>query len=435
MINKYVLRDMSAEEVTKLCMRSETDISAIRERVRPIIAEVRNQGDQALRKFTRDFDKVDISSHPIEVMRDEFETARSKLPEEVSSAIDSAAANIRRFHEAQMPQQMWFKQMSEGVLAGEKITPISSVGLYVPRGKGSFPSIMLMIGIPAVVAGVREIVVCTPPTETGVIDAATLYAASVVGIERVFRVGGAQAIAAMAYGTESVPKVRKVMGPGNTYVSAAKRELIGLLDIGVPAGPSEAIILADGSVPSIIAAHDLLIEAEHGPDSSALLVTASASYAEEVERLLPGLIEQLPRQRREYCEAVLSGYGGIVIAPDMEAAIEFVNQYAPEHMEILTSNPFVVLPAIQNAGEILMGAYTPVTLGNFSLGINATLPTGGFAHTYSCVTVFDFLKRSSIGFATKSGFPEIASTAKILAEYEGFSAHANAIAIRQRGDS
>jgi histidinol dehydrogenase len=432
MINRFVLASMNADAVTALCRRSEIDISAIREIVRPVIASVKADGDAALVAYTRQFDGVDISGKPLEVSEAEFDAACAALPDEIKRAIDAAADNIRRFHEAQMPEEMWFKEITKGVMAGEKITPITSIGLYVPRGKGSFPSVMLMLAIPAVVAGVQDVIVCTPPAKDGSVDHASLYAAKISGIRRVFRIGGAQAIAAMAHGTQSVPRMRKCLGPGNAYVSAAKRELYGVLDVGVPAGPSESIILSDGTVSPRIAAMDLIIEAEHGPDSCALLVTSSASFADAVEKILPELIDALPPERKTYCEKVLGGYGGIVVAPDMDRAVEFVNRFAPEHLEVLTAEPFALLPSIRNAGEILLGEHSPITIGNFCLGVNAILPTGGFAHTFSCVTVFDYLKRTSIGYVTADGYKRLAPIAKTLAEYEGFPAHAAAISGRAK---
>ena len=432
MIRKYSLSEMSSHEIRTLCARSESDIRAIRERVRPILDDVRDFGDKSLIKYTREFDGVDISTVPLEVTPSEIAAAADALAPNVRKAIDLAARNIRCFHEAQLPQPMWLKEVSPGVLAGEKITPITSVGLYVPRGKGCFPSVMLMLAIPAVVAGVPDVIVCTPPAKDGGADHASLYAASISGVRRIFRVGGAQAIAAMAFGTETVPRMRKVLGPGNTYVSAAKRELYGVLDVGIPAGPSEAIILTDGSVPARIAAHDLLIEAEHGPDLASLLVTTSAAVAAEVEQLLPRLIEQLPLERQQYCSHVMANYGGIVLAKDLDSAVNFINEFAPEHLEVMTSDPFSLLTKIVNAGEILLGSRAPITIGNFCLGVNAILPTGGFAHTFSCVTIFDYLKRTSIGYLTEEGYRELAPIAKILAEYEGFSAHASAIEERDR---
>jgi histidinol dehydrogenase len=269
--------------------------------------------------------------------------------------------------------------------------------------------------------------VCTPPTPEGGVDDASLYTARLCGIRDVYKVGGSQAIAAMAFGTETVPRVNKVIGPGNIYVSAAKRLLYGKIDVGTPAGPSESIILCDELTNPKTAALDLLIEAEHGPDSTALLVTHSKQLAEKVKNILPSLIDELPEERQKFCKAVLSNYGGIMITPDLNASIAFVNDFAPEHMEVLVKDPLAALQKINNAGEILLGPYTPITLGNFSLGVNAILPTGGFAKTFSCVTVFDFLKRSSIGFVTAEGYEKLKDVARKFAQYEGFSAHANAV--------
>jgi histidinol dehydrogenase len=286
---------------------------------------------------------------------------------------------------------------------------------------------MLMLCIPAVIAQVPKVIVCTPPTADGGVDDASLFTAEICGVKDVYKVGGAQAIAAMAYGTERIPKVHKVLGPGNSYVSAAKRLLYGAIDVGTPAGPSESIILCDETVDPRIAALDLLIEAEHGPDSTALLVTHSREVADQVQSLLPNLINDLPEERKNFCQAVMSGYGGIVLTASVEKSIQFVNDFAPEHLEVLVKEPMAILSDIVNAGEILLGPYTPITIGNFSLGVNAILPTGGFAKTFSCVTVYDFLKRSSIGYVTEAGYGRIKDVARKFAEYEGFSSHANAI--------
>jgi histidinol dehydrogenase len=290
---------------------------------------------------------------------------------------------------------------------------------------------MLMLCVPAMIAGVPQVIVCTPPTPQGGVDDASLYTARLCGIENVYKVGGSQAIAAMAMGTQTVPKVNKVLGPGNIYVSAAKRLLYGKIDVGTPAGPSESIILCDDTTDSRTAALDLLIEAEHGPDSTAILVTHSRNLAEAVEKHLPDLINSLPDDRKAFCQTVFSNYGGIMITPDLDTSVNFVNNFAPEHLEVLVSDPFEVLAKIKNAGEILLGPYTPITIGNFSLGVNAILPTGGFAKTFSCVTVFDFLKRSSIGYVTQNGYEKISQVARKFAEYEGFTAHANAILNRR----
>jgi histidinol dehydrogenase len=329
---------------------------------------------------------------------------------------------------------MWLHEIRPGAFAGERSRPIPSVACYVPRGKGAFPSVALMSTIPARVAGVPEIVILTPPGPDGRIDVATLVAARMSGIERVFRVGGAQAVAAVAYGTATVPRVAKIVGPGSPWVVAAKRRVAHLMDTGTPAGPSELIVLADDSADGRLAALDLLIESEHGPDSSAYLVTWSRRVAEEALAAIPGYWESMGEQRRGFSATVLGGpIGGIVLARDEAEAIAFVNDYAPEHLEILSAEPFRYLGAIEHAGEILLGPHSPVTLGNFVVGPNHVLPTSGWARTGSPLSVFDFMKRTSVVHVTSAAYPELARHARVLATYEGFEAHANAVSeVRDR---
>ncbi|MEO5331173.1 MAG: histidinol dehydrogenase [Magnetococcus sp. YQC-5] len=426
-VNLFVLDDMDPSQIRQLMTRSETDIENLLPIVKPIIDRVITDGDAALVDFNEQFDKVSMQASQLQVTQAEFERARHNLPDDVKEVIIKSAANIRAFHEAQMPDPMWLKEIQPGIMAGEKITPIPSVGLYVPRGKGSFPSVMLMLGIPAVIAGVGKIIVCTPPAPDGTTDDATLFAAELCGIRDIYKTGGAQAIAAMAYGTATVPKVHKTIGPGSSYVSAAKRLLYSKIDVGAPAGPSESIILCDEFANPHTAALDLLIEAEHGPDSTAMLVTHHAPLAHRVLEILPALIADLPEPRQGFCRTVLSNYGGVVLTSSLDASIQFVNDFAPEHLEVMTLDPLFVANRIQHAGEMLLGAHSPITIGNFSLGVNAILPTGGFAKTFSCVTVFDFLKRSSIGWLTQQGYNDIKDIALRFAQYEGFPAHAAAI--------
>jgi histidinol dehydrogenase len=327
---------------------------------------------------------------------------------------------------------MWFMEVQPGIIAGEKITPVASAGLYVPRGKGAFPSVMLMLATPARVAGVPRIVVVTPPTPDGKADAGSLVAAEVCDVDDVYVVGGIQAIAALAYGTETIPKVDKIVGPGNAYVSAAKRLLYGTVDVGLPAGPSESIILADEAADARLAALDLLVEAEHGPDSAAILVTHSRATAQEALRILPEYIVELPEWRQKFVQNVLSNYGGILLTNSFEDSIAFVNDYAPEHLEILTSDPFITLQKIKNAGEILLGPLTPIPTSNYCLGLNAILPTGGFARSFSSVSIWDFLKRSGIGYLSREGYERLQRVTTALADYEDFPAHA--MAIRKRNE-
>jgi histidinol dehydrogenase len=433
MIHFYELATMSASQRRRLVRRAELQIDELTERVRPILQAVRERGDEALIEFTATFDHVRLSPDQLRVSRDEIEQAHTLLDASVREAIEHAIRNVRTFHERQMPHEQWFTEVEPGVMAGEKITPITSVGLYVPRGKGAFPSVMYMLATPANIAGVPRIVVCTPPGPDGTVDPASLVAANLCGVHEIYRIGGAQAIAALAYGTQSISRVHKITGPGSGFVAAAKRLLYATVDVGLPAGPSESITLADGSADAEFVARDLLIEGEHGPDSSSLLVTDSRSLAEAVIGLLPAKMAALPNWRHDFLRAVLEeeeGTGGIVITASMEEAIEFVNEYAPEHLEVQVSEPFAILPRLKNAGEILIGKYTPYCMGNYCVGTNACLPTGGFAHTFSSTTVFDFLKRTGIAYLTQEGYASLSETTRRLAAFEGFPAHANAVTDR-----
>jgi histidinol dehydrogenase len=423
---------LGSDEKTRLLKRAETDISNLYPLAQEVINAVRNGGDKAVVAYARKFDAPKFAAKMLRAKPADFKAARKAVSSDVIQAIEKAASNIRRFHEEQMPEQMWFTEVGPGIMAGEKITPVSSVGLYVPRGKGAFPSVMMMLANPARVAGVPRIVVVTPPTPEGKADAASLVAAEICGIEELYVVGGMQAIAALAYGTETIPKVAKIVGPGSSYVSAAKRLLYGTVDVGLPAGPSEAIILADEHADARLCALDLLIEAEHGRESAAIFVTHHEPLAREVQGLLPGLIGELPEWRRAFVENVLSNYGGILLTASLEESIAFVNEYAPEHLEVLTADPFVTLQKLQNAGEILLGHYTPISTANYALGLNAILPTGGFARSFSSVSVWDFLKRSGVGYLSREGYAGLQGTVATLADYEDFPAHA--MAIRKRNE-
>ncbi len=433
MIHFYELSTMDTAQRARLLRRAEIQIDELVERVRPIVEAVRDRGDDALIEFTGRFDRVQLGVDQLRVSRAEIEQAHSQLDSSVRAALEHAIHNIRTFHQRQLPHEQWFTQVAPGVIAGEKITPISSVGLYVPRGKGAFPSVMYMLATPASIAGVPRIVVCTPPGPQGEVDPASLVAADLCGVHEIYRVGGAQAIAALAYGTHSIARVHKITGPGSGYVAAAKRLLYGTVDVGLPAGPSEAITLADESASPELLARDLLIEAEHGPDSSSLLVTDSRSLAERVMALLPSKMAALPEWRQAFVRTVFEapeGTGGVVLAGSMREAIDFVNTYAPEHLEVQVREPFALLPELKNAGEILLGSRTPFSTANYSVGTNAVLPTGGFAHTFSCTTVYDFLKRTGIAYLAPEGYASLSETTRRLAEYEGFPAHANAVTER-----
>lgn len=428
-INTKILAELSPAERAALVRRSEADLSFFMERAAPIIEAVRSEGDAALVRFGTELDKAQgLTLDNLKASEAEFDEAFALVDKEVIEAIRFGIGNIRSFHEEQKPEPMFLKEVQPGAYAGDRFTPINSVALYVPRGKGSFPSVTMMTAVPGVVAGVPNLAIFTPPGPDGKVDAATLVAARLAGVETIYKCGGAQAVAAAAYGTQTVKPARKIVGPGSPWVVAAKRLLSGIIDPGLPAGPSEVMILADETVHGGLAAMDLLIEAEHGPDSSAWLVTSSQRVVDEALAALPELWARMTPQRVEFSARVLAGpSGGIVLARDMEDACAFVNEYAPEHLEILSTRPFEYLGEITEAAEILLGTHTPVSIANFALGPNAVLPTSRGANTYGPLSVSDFIRRSSVGYVTPKGYPQMAKSAKILAEYEGFSSHANAV--------
>ncbi len=430
-MNVYKLSELTEEKRDFIMKRAEIDISGHMQLAKEVSDDIRKRGDEAVLEYTAKFDRVELTKDRIKVKPEEIEDGYNRLDDKTREAIVYAAKNIRNFHEKQMPEEMWFTEVDKGLLVGEKTTPIVDVCLYVPRGKGSFPSVMLMLGIPAVVAGVEKIVVVTPPNEMGEVDDAILAAAKIIGITEIYKVGGIQAVASVAYGTETIPKCHKIIGPGNSYATAAKRVLANYIDAGLPAGPSEAIILADENADPEKVALDWMIEAEHGPDSASLLVTNSAELVEKVIPIVERQLEKISDKRREFVTTNLSTYGGAIITDSLEESIAFVNEYAPEHMEVMTDKPFEVLPKIKNAGEILLGDYTPVTLCNFVLGPNAILPTGQSAKTYSSVSVLDFLKRSSVGYASKDGFEMVRDYAYRIATVEGFDTHGLAVKDRK----
>jgi histidinol dehydrogenase len=428
-INVQKLAGLGGAERAALVRRSESDLSFFLEKVQPIIDAVKTEGDSALVRYGRDFDKAaSLTAETLQVSEAEFDEAFGLVEDKVIEAIRFGISNIKNFHEEQAPEPMWLKEVRPGAFAGDRYLPINSVALYVPRGKGSFPSVTMMTAVPGVVAKVPNLAIFTPPGPDGKVDAATLVAARIAGVETVYKCGGAQAVAAAAYGTETVKKAHKIVGPGSPWVVAAKRLLAGIIDPGLPAGPSECVILADDTVSGRLAAMDLLIEAEHGPDSSAWLVTPSERVVEEALAAIPELWGKMTKQRVEFSRTVLTGQsGGIVLAKDMDDACAFVNEYAPEHLEIMSTKPFDYLGEITEASEILLGTHTPVSIANFALGPNAVLPTSKGANTYGPLSVSDFVRRSSIGYVTEKGYPEMANAAKTLAEYEGFSSHANAV--------
>jgi histidinol dehydrogenase len=426
--NLHILSKLSPAQRKALLTRTETDLSSFIEKVKPIVAAVKAEGDVALARFAQQFDKAPVTPETISATSADFARADKTLDPKMREAMAFAADSIITFHKAQMPEKQWLKELRPGVFAGDRTTPIPSVACYVPRGKGAFPSSVLMTCIPATVAGVEDICIITPPGPDGQIDDATLVAAKLAGVSKVYKAGGAQGIAAVAFGTQTIAPVRKIVGPGSPWVAAAKRIVSDFVDVGTPAGPSESIVLADGTTSGRLAALDLLIESEHGPDSSGYLVTWDEQVARDALAALNDFYAHMGAQRVEFASTVLSGpLGGIVLAADEDDACRFVNDYAPEHLQILSKEPERYLGKIKHAGEILLGEYAPSTVANFVVGPSHVLPTGGWAQTGSALSVHDFLKRTSLVNITRQGYDLLAPHAKAFAEYEGFDAHGNAV--------
>ncbi|RWC33526.1 histidinol dehydrogenase [Mesorhizobium sp.] len=436
-INDIALHELdrlSETQREQLLARVESDLSHFVAGAAPIIEAVARDGDAALVRFAREFDKADITGSGVEARRADFDEAFSMLDREMIGTLEYAADNIRRYHEAQLPAEIWMKEIKPGVLVGERYTPVDSVALYSPRGKGSFPSATLMTAIPATVARVPMPIILTPVGPDGKIDAATLVAARLAGIERVYKAGGAVAVAAAAFGTQTVPRCCKFEGPGSPWVAAAKHLLHGKIGSRVSAGPSESIVMADATADPRLAALDLLIESEHGSDSSAFLITWSREIAEAARAVIPEFWKEMGMRRVEYSRDVLSGArGGIVLTRDRQQAYDFINDYAPEHLQIHSKTPFEHLGHIRNAAEILLGEHAPGSIANYLMGPNAVLPTGGAARYGSGLSVHDFQKATSIGHITAAGYAEMAPHAHRFASYEGFDAHANAVSpLRER---
>ncbi len=429
----HELSKMTVDQRSELLLRAEDDLSPFIEKAAPIIDRVRREGDAALVHFAREFDGAEFSADSIGASDADFENAYAALDEEFIDVLRYAADNIRRFHQEQLPKKEWMMEIRPGAHVGERFFPIDSVACYSPRGKGSFPSVTLMSVIPAVVAGVPEIIVLTPPGPDGKIDPATLVAADISGTRKVFKAGGAQAVAAAAYGTQTIPRCVKIEGPGSPWLAAAKTLLANRIDPGMPAGPSESIVFADASANGKIAALDTIIESEHGDDSSVFLVTTSNEVAEVARDAIPRYWKEMSAERAGYSSAVLnSSSGGIVLCETEQQAYDFINDYAPEHLQILSQAPRQHLDQIRNASEILLGHDTPGSIANYMMGPNCVLPTSGAAKTRSPLGVMNFMKSCSVGELKREGFEEMAPKTRVFATYEGFDAHANAVSAMRR---
>ena len=402
------------------------DLSAT-ELVHRIVQEVRHEGDQALFHYTKLLDCVDLTSDHLMVSEEEFQVAEHSADPKVVASLKKAADNIFSYHEEQKPRS-WMTYRAHGSILGQEILPLSRVGIYVPGGTAAYPSSVLMNAIPALVAGVEEIIMSVP-TKDGVLNPYVLVAARFLGIRKIFKMGGAQAIAAMAYGTESVPRVDKITGPGNIFVTLAKKEVYGHVDIDMLAGPSEILILADDSASPKYIAADLLSQAEHDPLASSILITNDRALAEHTLNEVQHQLERLPR--KDIARASIEDNGCIIVTENMEQAVVLANISGPEHMELLIKDPFHMLPQIQCAGAIFVGAYSPEPLGDYFAGPNHVLPTGGTARFYSVLNVETFMKRTSIISYTQKALDEVSDDIIRLAETEGLDAHARAIQIRR----
>lgn len=420
----------SAQEITTLLRRSlALDDTEIESRVRAILQEVAARGDSALREYTARFDGADLEQ--IEVTPEEVEHALSQVSQAEAKALRLAAERIRRFHEKQR-RTSWFHLEEDGGMVGQVLLPLRRVGVYVPGGLAAYPSSVLMCAIPAKVAGVEEVILCTPPRKDGTVHPLVLLAAQEAGVDRIFKVGGAQAIAAMAYGTETVPPVDKLVGPGNVYVTVAKKLVYGVVGIDMLAGPSEVCILADESANARYVAIDLVTQAEHDVHTAAFLITPSAALAQAVQEEVEQAVARLPR--RDILQQTLAQNGGIIVTRDMDEAVELANLCAPEHLALMVAEPWRYLPRIRCAGAILMGDYSPQSLGDYVAGPSHTLPTSGTARYASPLNVDDFVKKTSVVRFTREALQGVAAAIETLALAEGLEAHRQAVRWRLQGE-
>ena len=410
-----------------LLKRDPNNYGQYADTVQAIVDDVKARGDEALFEYTEKFDKVKVTKDTIRVTKEEIDEALKQVDPKLMEVMVKSMKNIRAFHEKQK-QLSWFDTTPDGTILGQRVTPLDSAGLYVPGGKAAYPSSVLMNIIPAEVAGVNRIVMVTPPGKDGKVNPVTLAAAHIAGATEVYKVGGAQAIAALAFGTESIPKVNKIAGPGNIYVALAKKAVYGHVSIDSIAGPSEIMVLADESANAKFVAADLLSQAEHDELACAILVTTSMKLAEEVSKLTEEFIAGL--SRKEILQKSIDNYGYILVADSMDDAVDVVNEIAPEHLEIQTINPFETMTQVRNAGAIFMGEYSSEPLGDYFAGPNHVLPTSGTARFFSPLSVDSFVKKSSFIYYTEDALRKDAEDVVRFAETEGLTAHANSIKVR-----
>ena len=419
--------DTKKDILSNLLKRSPNSYGEYEGRVNAIIENVKANGDESVFSYTEQFDGYKLTSDNIIVTEEEIAAAYEEIDDELVEIIRKALVNIRDYH-AKQKRNSWFDAKPDGTILGQKITPLSRVGVYVPGGKAAYPSSVLMNVMPAKVAGVEEIIMCTPPGKDGKIYCGTLVAAKEAGVDVIYKVGGAQAVAAMAYGTNNIPKVDKIVGPGNIYVALAKKAVYGQVGIDSIAGPSEIMVLADETANPRFVAADLLSQAEHDELASSILVTTSRELADKVSAEVDGFVEIL--SRKEIMQKSLDNYGYILIAKDMDEAIDVVNEIATEHLELVTKDPFQTMTKIKNAGAIFLGEYSSEPLGDYFAGPNHVLPTNGTSKFFSPLEVDDFIKKSSIISYSKEALGAIHTDIEKFAKAEGLTAHANSIAVR-----
>jgi histidinol dehydrogenase len=421
------LIDLTPERKNSLLMRSMEDISDIFEETRAIVQEVQKGGDQYILTHYRKY-KSNIRLEDLKVQPDEIKEAYKQVERPVQQAIKRAAQNIEKFHKAQLEREMWSIEVKPGILAGRVRRPMETIGAYVPGGKANYPSSVLMNIIPARVAGVSTIVACTPPQKGMKTDPVTIVAADIAGADYLFKIGGPWAVAGMAYGTGAIPKVDKIVGPFNKYVTAAKMAVYGTVDIDSPAGPSEALIIADETARPDWMTWDFLSQIEHDPDAGAVLITPSFSLAakvcEIINQELPGL------ERRDIIQEALTRHSAVLVTSTLQESIDFANAYGAEHLQIVTEDPWIILPLINHAGSIFMGPYAPVPAGDYASGTNHVLPTGGCARMFSGLSVDDFIKKPTFQYLSKKGLQGLKKTITLLAEKEGLPLHARTITER-----
>ena len=427
MIKVEKLDDLNPDRRKKILTRSMEDVSSVFLEVRETINDIKENGDKVAIEHYRKY-KEDITSEDLKAAPREFEEAYSQVKPEVVDALKFAAQNIRKFHEAQVEREMWSIEIAPGIIAGRVTRPLDIIGAYVPGRRAAYPSSVLMNIIPAKVAGVPRIVVTTPPNEGMVVVPEVLVAADIAGAEAVYKIGGPWAVGSLAAGTDTIPKVDKIVGPGNRWVTAAKMVVFGQVDIDSPAGPSEALILADDTADPELLAYDFFSQLEHDPDSAAVLVTHSPRIAEETAKAINEGLASIPR--REIIEVGLENNSAVIFTETLEQALDFTNEYAAEHLQIITEDPWVILPRIKHAGSIFMGHWAPVAAGDYGSGTNHVLPTGQAARMFSGLSVDDFIKKPTFQYLTKDGLSYLKDAVITLAEAEGLPVHAETI--RQR---